>query len=141
MKNLLILAIFALGVTTTVNAEDQKPKTELEQKMGLMGESLKAIATDLEASVIQDTTFEKSKTLSTGILESIPLTPKTFAPITDEKQRALATIAFQKQLGALFSKSLELQEALVQKDIAKANAVIAELVALKKQGHQDFKGH
>lgn len=143
MKRSLIVALFALATATTpILSQDagQRPKrtkSPVKVEMEKMEEALDAVGDFLKKPDGKAPMAEITAAAG-SLMEAKKHAPRAAARQPKEKQAAFV-IAYQVEINKALRGILDLEDAMLTKDLKAAEAAMKALKAMEKAGHKVFK--
>ena len=132
MKNLLLPFAALAFLSLPAPAEDEE-HTPLGKKMEEATDHYKALRRLAEGDWTGR--LETLRKIKKPLLDSLAFEPATLGKIADEKEKALALADYQRLVAASYAALCQLEVAALQEDEDAFQKALAEIKALKKEGH------
>lgn len=128
----------ALALSSTLQAQQDEPKTELGRKMSAMNTAFKAIGRQVEDPAQNAKTLEQIAIMETNLKAALTLDPekKGQVPAADQAKFVADYQAGIKQMQATLEK---LKAAVKAGKNADALAIIDEMKQGQRDGHREFR--
>jgi soluble cytochrome b562 len=137
---LFIAALIALPALPagSLSASEKGKETELEKVMGQMNGAFRKLRRQVADASKNAESLQLVATVRKAAEDSITLVP-ALAADKPEADRPAFIAAYREQMRGFISALAPLETALKAGDNAKAEATLAELLALQKKGHKEYK--
>lgn len=139
----LVLALGPVFLGIGLYAQDkasgkEEPKTELANHMGTANRAMRQLRGQIEDASKNAESAQLVATIRENLQSAKSLTPVRIAEIPDA-EKARFTREYQAQVQKAVQSLTALEAALKAGDNAKAQALMAEVGGLQKEGHTQFK--
>jgi soluble cytochrome b562 len=133
----LLLALPSLP-TGALSAADKGNETELEKVMGQMNGAFRKLRRQVADPSKNAESLQLVATVRKTSEDSLKLVP-ALAADKPESERPAFIAGYREQMRSFIAALAPLEAALKAGDNAKAEAAIAELLALQKKAHKEYK--
>lgn len=137
---LLVATLIALPAlpSATLSAAEKGNETELEKVMGQMNGAFRRLRRQVADPTKNAESLQLVATVRKAAEDSVKLVP-ALAAERPEADRPAFVAGYREQMRGFIAALAPLEAALKAGDNPKAEAAIAELLALQKKGHKEYK--
>ena len=134
----VIVALCAVGWAHTESTTSEKEEVDLNTLMENMGQAHRKLRrqisepTEVESSLALIATMQKDAALALTM-------PPSMTDTIPKEQQGKFLLAFKRQMLKLMSGLLDVEEAMLDEDIAKAKVANRKLLQVKRRGHEMFQ--
>ena len=129
-----------LATSSTVDKTlNVRPNDELAEQMGLINRSIRKMKKKLEKKEDAKVALGHVETMQKALLACKSMVPDSASKVPEGEKRDKFVAEYRKMQIAFFEKVLELEKALVDRDMKTAAKVFKEVRGYKKKGHDKFE--
>lgn len=125
------LTVLMLIANTMVSSADDGPLAENMDAMNSAYKAFRKTTDPIEGAQL-------AKEAADRILETINEVPSLISEMPDGKDKKKALADYRRLIAATYSKFCEVEIAFIDGDVDKAQELVSDLKALKKEGHKAY---
>lgn len=130
--------VFALSLASTVQAQQDEPKTPLGKKMAAMNTALKAVGRQIDDPSKNASTLEQLTAIETNAKAAMSMEPEKKEKIPAAEQAKFVS-DYQAEMKKMLGVVDKLKAAVKAGNNAEAAKLYDDLKAAQREGHKEFR--